>query len=180
VVVHSGIVEALENEAQLAAVLGHEIAHSVQEHSWRQHEYHKKSLTALKIGGAFAAGMGYGSIADITRMVEGAIRNGYARSLENQSDRLGLEYMAAAGYDPREAPRVWKVMSLKFGNQPTNFFWSSHDSNDVRRSYLMAELRNNYSNFDFESVRKNETEYGEIVKKLQDSVNKKNRLKVKY
>jgi predicted Zn-dependent protease len=37
---------------------------------------------------------------------------------------MGLEYMAAAGYDPREAPRAWKVMSKKYGDSPTNFFWS--------------------------------------------------------
>lgn len=90
---------------------------------------------ALRIGGAVAAAYGKRGIADLTILTEAAIRNGYQRSLENQADRLGIEHMLAAGYDPRQAPRVWKVMSLHYGDRRTNFFWSDHDNNTTRRSY---------------------------------------------
>ena len=42
VVVNSGLIEMLENEAQLAAVVGHEISHATHEHTWRQQQYHKR------------------------------------------------------------------------------------------------------------------------------------------
>jgi predicted Zn-dependent protease len=82
------------------------------------------------------------SLADIATMVNGAIVNGHQRNLENQSDRIGLQYMSAAGYDPREAPAVWKLMGKKTGVSATNFFWSAHDNEPTRRSYLMNELKN--------------------------------------
>ena len=180
VVVHSSMLNILENEAQLAAVMSHEIAHSIQEHSWRQHEYHKKALMALRIGGIVGAGFGGRAVADLTNMIEGAIRNGYSRSLENQADRLSLEYMLQSGYDIREAPRVWKVISLKYGDKPTDFFWSSHDSNTVRRSYLMAELRNNYSSLDYTNLKRTSDEYDRVAQLVRDATAKKRSLKVKY
>ena len=55
VVIHTSMISSLENEAQLAAVIGHEIAHSMQKHTYRQMEFHKKKLMALKIGAAVGA-----------------------------------------------------------------------------------------------------------------------------
>jgi hypothetical protein len=63
--------------------------------------------------------------------------------------------MAEHGYDPREAPRVWKVMAKVQGPHRTNFFWSNHDNESTRRSYLMNELKNNYSDLDYSKVQKN-------------------------
>jgi predicted Zn-dependent protease len=150
VLVYSPFFSILENEAQLAAIIGHEIAHATQEHTYRQMQYHKKKLTALKIGAAVAAAYGRYSVSDLAKLVEAAVRNGYSRSLEDQADRLGLEYMIAAGYDPRQAPRVWKLMTKQYGDQSTDLFWSSHSNNTTRRSYLMAELKNNYSDLNYE------------------------------
>ena len=159
VVVNSGLLSTLENEAQLAAVIGHEIAHATQEHTYRQSQYHKKALMALRIGGAVGAAYGGRAVADIANLTEAAIRNGYSRSLENQADRIGMGYMMAAGYDPREAARVWKVIALKIGDHPTNLFYSNHDNDTTRRSYLMAELKNNYSGTDFQSYKRDEPRF---------------------
>ena len=167
VVVHSGILTLLENEAQLAAVLGHEIAHATQEHTYRQLQYHQKELAALRIGAAVAAAYGKRNLANLATLAEAAIRNGYARSLENQADRIGMEYMIAAGYDPREAPRVWKVMAQKLGDHPTNFFWSNHDNNTTRRSYLMSELKNNYDTLDFDSYKHNSDGFSKVAGSLK-------------
>ena len=181
VVIHTSMISSLENEAQLAAVIGHEIAHSMQKHTYRQMEFHKKKLMALKIGAAVGAAYGGKAVMDLANLAEAAIRNGYSRSLENQADRVGTEYMLAAGFDPREAPRVWKVMTQKFGDHPTNFFWSSHDNNTARRSYLMAELKNNYSNLDFASYKKDSERFATAVVSLSAMYNPKSKkLKVKY
>jgi predicted Zn-dependent protease len=80
VVVHSGLIELLENEAQLAAVLGHEIAHSTHEHTWRQQQHHKGKRLAIGIAGAFAAGYGLNSLADLANLVNAAIVNALKES----------------------------------------------------------------------------------------------------
>jgi predicted Zn-dependent protease len=87
-----------------AAIVGHEIAHAVQEHSWRAQQHQTGTRTALAIGAAIAAAYGQGAISDALTLTQAALQNGYQSGLENQSDRLGLEYMVNAGYDPREAP----------------------------------------------------------------------------
>jgi len=170
VVIHSSMFDILENEAQFAAVVGHEIAHAVQEHSWRRQEHQKGKRTALAIGAVVAAAYGQPGVEDVLTMTMGAMQNGYARSLENQSDRLGLEYMVNAGYDPREAPQVWKAMTKKLGDRPTNFFWSNHDNNATRRSYLMSELRNNYAQLNYARFRTNSAEYQDVVSRVRAAV----------
>jgi len=178
VVVNSGLLEILENEAQLAAVMGHEIAHATQEHTWRQEQYHKKTRIGIALAGAVAGAYGLRSVADLANMVNGAIVNGHQRALENQSDRIGLEYMFAAGYDPRQAPTVWKLMVKKNGVSSTNVFWSNHDNEPTRRSYLMNELKNNYRDVDFTNLRMNSEEYSQIKAAVAAAKNPKRKLKV--
>jgi hypothetical protein len=178
VVVNSGLLQLLENEAQLAAVVGHEIAHSTHEHTWRQQQYHKKERFGIALAGAVAAAYGLKGLADVATMVNGAIVSGHQRNLENQSDRIGLQYMAAAGYDPRQAPAVWKLMAKKNGVSSTNFFWSNHDNEPTRRSYLMNELKNNYRDVDLVSLRTNAEEYSQIKVAVANAKNKKTKLKV--
>jgi Peptidase family M48 len=143
VVVNAGMFGILENEAQFAAVVGHEIAHATQEHTWRQMQFHKKKRIGLQIAAVVAAAYGKYSLSDVFTLTLAAIQNGYSRSLENQADRVGLEYMVSAGYDARQAPQVWKSMTKATGLHSTDFFWSSHDNHATRRSYLMNELKIN-------------------------------------
>jgi hypothetical protein len=180
VVVNSGMFDVLENEAQLAAVMSHEIAHATQEHSWRQANKDKKKRTAIKIGGMFAAAMGYSIVQDIANLTLAAMVNGYQRTLENQSDRVGLEYLVDAGYDPREAPQVWKLMAKKFGDQKSNFFYSSHENHMKRRTYLMIEIRNNYSQLDLNTMKRGTPEdFHKIAMLVENSSGKKKKDKKK-
>lgn len=161
VVIYAGMFDLLENEAQLATVVGHEIAHAIQEHSWRQQNYHRKKLAAMRVAGTIASifgGAGGAGAAVAASLFEGAIRSGYSRSLENQADRSALEAMLAAGYDLREAPRVWQLMTKAHGDGSTSF-WSSHDNNTTRRSYLMAELRMNYPDANYKTLVANKEQY---------------------
>jgi peptidase M48-like protein/uncharacterized protein DUF5666 len=180
VIVHSSLLTVLDNEAQPAAVLGHEITHTIEKHTWHELQYHKKERTALKIGGAVAAGFGAYGIEDAIKLTEAAIQNGYARSLENQADREGMQNMMAAGYDPREAANVWKAMARTMGGKPTNFFWSDHDNFTTRRSYLMAELRNNYAGIDFSSMKKDTDEFQKMAAAARAGTTSKKKIKVKY
>lgn len=161
VVVYAGMFDVLENEAQLATVVGHEVAHAIQEHSWRQHNYHRKKLAAMRVAGVIGSlfgGYSGAGVAAFTSLMEGAIRSGYSRSLENQADRAALESMLAAGYDIREAPRVWQQMTKAYGDGTTTF-WSSHDNHTTRRSYLMAELRMNYPETNYQTLITNKEQY---------------------
>ena len=139
------------------------------------------AIGLLMVLGAIVAvaATGNRNIGDLAKLTEAAIRNGYSRSLENQADRVGTEYVTAAGYDPREAPRVWKVMAKKSGDQRTNFFWSTHDNFVTRRSYLMAELRNNYPDVDFQSSIRSSERFSKVAGILLNEQQGKRRVKVK-
>jgi Zn-dependent protease with chaperone function len=178
VVVNSGLMEMVENEAQLAAVVGHEVAHATHEHTWRQQQFHKKKRIGIALAGAVASAYGMQSLADMATLVNGAIVNGHQRVLENQSDRIGLQYMIDAGYDPRQAPAVWKLMAKTNGVQATNFFWSSHDNAPTRRSYLMNELKNNYRDFDYSALRVNAEDYSRIKAAVTAANGQKKKIKV--
>jgi Peptidase family M48/Domain of unknown function (DUF5666) len=160
VLVHSGVFDILQNEAQLAFVLAHEISHAVEKHTWQAAHYHQKELIALRAGGALIPFGGFW-VADLTA---DGVKNQYVRSLENQADRVGLEWMLAAGYDIREAPASWQALSAKKGDGPINPFWSSHDNKTTRRSYLMVELRNNYPDVDFSKLKTDSEEFHHIAK----------------
>ncbi len=173
IVVFSPIFELLENEAQLASVLGHEIAHAIQEHLRRQRDHRRGELIAIRIGAIAAAAMGVNVVPDVLDMTANAIRNGYSRKLENQADRIGLEYMVAAGYDPREAPRVWKLMAENNSVLISQLFWGRHDNHTLRRSYLMAELRNNYADLNPNDIKRNEDEFQRMAQIVEGTINKK-------
>ena len=177
VVVHSGLMEMVDNEAQLAAVVGHEIAHATHEHTWRQQQYHKKKRFGIALAAMAASAYGMQSLADLATMVNGAIVSGHQRQLENQSDRVGLQYMLNAGYDPRQAPAVWKLMAKTNGVQATTF-WSSHDNAPTRRSYLMNELKNNYRDLDYTRYRTNAEEYARIKAAVVAASGQKKKTKV--
>jgi Peptidase family M48/Domain of unknown function (DUF5666) len=175
VLVHSGVFDILQNEAQLAFVLAHEISHAVEKHAWEARHYHQKELMALRAGGAFVPFGG----ALVANLAVDSIQSQYARSLENQADRVGLEWMLAAGYDIREAPASWKALSLKKGDGPINPFWSSHDNKTTRRSYLMAELRNNYSSVDFSKLKTDSGEFHHVAQIVTELEVKKKVTKAK-
>lgn len=179
VTVFTPMITTLENEAQLAFVMSHEIAHATQEHTLRQMEFHKKKRLLLAIGAAAAAGYGAYNVSDLLNLTSAAITNGYQRYLENQADRVGMEYMVAAGYDPREAPRAWKAMSLRHGDRATDIFWDSHDSNTTRRSYLMSELKVNHQSVDYGALRKDSDEFQRIKAAVNEMSNNKKKIKVK-
>jgi Peptidase family M48/Domain of unknown function (DUF5666) len=165
VIVHSGVFDVLENEAQLAFVLSHEISHAVEKHVWLQHQYHWNELIALRAGGAFIP---YGGSFAADLLAAG-FRSQYSRSLENQADRVGVEWMLAAGYDIREAPQSWKAVSRQKGDSAANPFWCSHDNNTTRRSYLMSELRNNHADVDYSNLKKDTDEFHRVANLVKEA-----------
>jgi len=154
VVVHTGLLAVLENEAQLATVLGHEIAHATHRHGYRGYKNQKK-MSWLKIG-AIAGGIAVGAATDKGwagalaglggGLAVSAVVSGHGRGLEDEADRVGLHYMVDAGYDPYQAPEVWHVFSRYTADQNAvqNFFFSDHSTHQARISNLTREINQHY------------------------------------
>src|SRR5262245_44736699 len=114
VVVYTGILPVAETEAGLATVLGHEIGHALARHSAER----MAQQQLVRLGQVAVAG----SIGDLSpeqqRQVMAVLGAGsqvgvllpFSRKHESEADHIGLILMAAAGYDPREAPRFWERM----------------------------------------------------------------------
>lgn len=168
VIIHHDVFNYIENEAQLAFLLSHEIAHATQEHQVRALNDRKKTRTWLKIGVIASYALGYGLLARTFAMTEQAMQAGYARSIENQSDRIGMANMIHYGYDPREAPRLWRVAAMIYGEDKTNFFWSDHSSRSERRSYLMLTLRNTYANLNYSELKKDSVEFQKVAAMIRE------------
>ncbi|WP_138995117.1 M48 family metallopeptidase [Larkinella sp. C7] len=112
VIVHTGLIKQLENEAQLAAILGHEIAHVTQRHHTKSYRT-GKDWQALADFGSTVTGYQTGSDvpAKLIQAAKDMYHSSYNREQETQADRIGLQYMFMAGYDPRQAAKVWSKLA---------------------------------------------------------------------
>ena len=143
--INTGLLGVLENEAQLAFVLSHEMAHVLQVHYRREIEETRGSRIGLTIAGV-AAGAFIGNAGVFMAQIGiASVVNGHQRELENQADRLGLQNVIEHGYDPREAPNFSRIMINRYGDRSTSKLWSNHDSSVIRGSFLTVQLMREYS-----------------------------------
>jgi predicted Zn-dependent protease len=143
-----GLLDKLENEAQLAGVLGHEIGHVVNRHAAQQLA---KSELGQKIAGsvgvAASRDMRHGMEASaVAAVVNKMMQLKYSRNDESEADQYGLEYMTQAGYDPRAMLGVMKILmeSSRGGQQPELF--QTHPQPEHRIERIQAYLDKNYPN----------------------------------
>ena len=135
VVVYSGILPVTKNETGLAVVMGHEIAHAIAGHG-----NERMSQELLRSAGSIGLMVALNEQPEETQAMWmtaygvgtqlGAILP-YSRLHESEADRLGLIFMAMAGYDPKEAPMLWERMSKIGGQEPPQIL-STHPSNQTR------------------------------------------------
>jgi predicted Zn-dependent protease len=139
IVVYSGILPVARNEAALATVLGHEMAHATSRHGAQRLLQENLAQTAMTGIALSISDMDY----DRQRAVMGALGAGakfgvlmpFSRGHESEADHIGLNYMARAGYDPRESIRFWKRMEESSRGQPPEFL-STHPSHGTRLQQL--------------------------------------------
>jgi predicted Zn-dependent protease len=143
IVVYTGILPVTENEAGLATVLGHEVAHAIARHGAQRVFQNSITQTAL-IGAAYSmSDMDYQKRQTIMGLLGAGAQYGvllpFSRSHESEADEMGLIYMARAGYDPRESITFWQRMNETGGSQPPEFL-STHPSHGHRIEDLKAFL----------------------------------------
>ena len=128
--IHSGILARMENEAQLATLLAHEMSHAIHRDSLTSYRDLKNKTAILSTMGVVASG--FGSYGDLAYMVGsiGVVSSiyGYSKELEEQADRFGLDRMYMAGYDPNEAPKLFSMMQhwLEINDIDEPFFFGTH------------------------------------------------------
>ncbi len=133
--VFRGLLNVAENQHQLATVIGHEVAHVTARHS------------AARVSTQLATQMGVSVLAQTTGMDPGLIGMGadllltlpYSRADETEADRLGLDYMARAGFDPRESVTLWHNMARASGGGPPELL-STHPAPDSRIRELQQRM----------------------------------------
>jgi len=137
VFITEGLLRHLKTEAEVAAVLGHEIGHVIARHS--SERLAKQQLTQGLVS-AVVLGSGDYSTAQIGQMVGGMINMKYGREDEIESDRLGLRVMAEAGYDPRAMIRVMEVLAQASGGSRQPEFMSTHPAPENRAARIREEI----------------------------------------
>ena len=120
--VHTGMFKVAENDDQLAAVMGHEVAHAIARHSAER--VSQGMLTQFGV-----AALGVATNTTYAQLAAQAATLGiilpYSRTQEAEADHIGLLYMAEAGYDPREAIALWQNFNELGGERPPEFL-STH------------------------------------------------------
>lgn len=143
VVFYTGILPITKDETGIAVVMGHEIAHAVAKHGNERMSQQlgiiaagvtidvlirdKPDLTRNLLMQSFGIGSALGTLA-------------YSRSHETEADKLGLIFMAMAGYNPKEAPKFWERMASMSGGGATLEILSTHPSNATRIKNLNEYL----------------------------------------
>ena len=144
IVVYEGILPVTQDEASLAIVLGHEIAHAVAKHSAEQMSKSSRSQTGLQIGSGILSAIGIDQ--GITSAATSIASQGlqlmnlkYSRDNESEADYMGLIFAAMAGYDPNVAVTFWQRMAAS-SSSSTPAFLSSHPSDEKRITDIQKHL----------------------------------------
>ncbi len=142
-----GLLAYINTEAELAAVLGHEIGHVTARHAVRQQS--AATVTGL-LGSVLAAGVGIQGAQDVVNVLGSALLQGYGREHELEADRLGAEYLARSGYDPQAMIDVIGILknqeqfevqqAKEEGREPHVYHgvFASHPSNDQRLQQVVG------------------------------------------
>ena len=134
IVVYTGILPLVVNDAGLATVLGHEVAHATAEHvAERIERQHLTRIASIIIAGGVAfTPSQYVHVMALLGVAGEAASLPFSRSQESEADHIGLVYMARAGYDPRQAVAFWKrMLRASKGKEPPEFA-SDHPSDQHR------------------------------------------------
>ncbi|MDX1513580.1 MAG: M48 family metalloprotease [Gammaproteobacteria bacterium] len=148
-----GLLALLNSEAELAAVLGHEIGHVTARHSVRQYTAQQAAGIGYTIGAILLPELRGAGAQNVASLLSGAIIRGYGRDHELEADGLGAEYLARSGYDPNAMLEVIGVLkdqevfevarAKREGREPNVYHgvFSTHPDNDTRLQEVVGKAR---------------------------------------
>ncbi|TFG87835.1 MAG: M48 family peptidase [Chromatiales bacterium] len=136
--IFTGLMQVTENQDQLAAVIGHEVAHVTQQHSLKR--VNREATTRVGVIAGTAVLGGGAGVGDVVAMgAQVGLSLPFSRGNETEADTVGLNYMAAAGFNPSESIQLWKNMGKKNKLGPPQWL-STHPSGDSRIQDLIRQL----------------------------------------
>src|SRR3954453_19553809 len=140
--VQTGLLSAIDNEAQLAGVMAHEISHVALRHGTNQaSKANLLQLPAMIAGAVIGNGGLLGQLAQVgIGLGFNSVLLKYSRDAEKQADLLGAQLMADAGYNPLEMARFFEKLAAQGGSRSATFF-SDHPDPGDRTRYVEEEVR---------------------------------------
>ncbi len=145
VYLHTGILARMDNEAQLATLLGHELTHVTNRHLVQEFRGIQNKTAAFAVFQTLTLPLGvYGLAAQLLGAVGlMAAVTGYSQDMEREADAEGLKAMIAAGYDPRESPKLFAHLKawVEEEKEPERFFFNTHPRLQERVESYEALLR---------------------------------------
>lgn len=148
VYVHTGILARLDNEAQLATLLAHELTHATHRHAVARVRAVQNKTAFISTVNVMAAPFGaIGAVVQLIGMV-GTIASvyGYSQEQEAEADRVGLALVVRAGYDAREAPKIFAHLKqwVEDEKKPEPFFFGTHPRLEERIASYAALLQGEF------------------------------------
>ena len=137
-----GLLKRLENEHEIAGVLGHEMGHVINRHSAKQMATQgllSGIIQAVVVGASDGSGGGMGT-AQIAQYVGSMVNMKFGRNDELESDKYGVHYMHEAGYQPEQMIKVMEILQQASGGQRQSEFSSTHPSPENRIIKIKEEI----------------------------------------
>lgn len=141
--VHSGMFNLVENQDQLAAVIGHEIGHVLAKHSNERASQEMAVNSGMALIQAMASpqsALGQTAFGLLGVGAEYGVLMPYSRLQESEADIIGVDLMAKAGFDPRQSINLWQRMDQAAQGQQTVEFLSTHPSHTTRTQDLQQHM----------------------------------------
>ena len=143
IAVFEGILDVASNQNELATVMGHEVAHVTARHANERASRGEFTDIGVYIA-AIVLGQGHSGLTHTAQQGLGAgaqlgVFLPHTRAQESEADVLGLEYMARAGFDPRESVELWKKMQKEHEDDAPPEFLSTHPSSETRIENLVSQ-----------------------------------------
>jgi len=141
--VHTGLLKVARNQDQLATVIGHEVGHVLAKHGAERVSDAYATELATQGAGVLLGAVTSPATQGLAMAALGVAGQGvvlkFSRSQESEADKLGLDLMAEAGFDPRESVSLWKNMAAASQGQPPEFL-STHPSHETRIADLEQRI----------------------------------------
>jgi predicted Zn-dependent protease len=142
---YKGLIDFVDNDSQIAAVLGHEVGHVVARHAAKRAGQQQATQLGVALGGAVLGGALSRDQQEAAMAVMGAgamygILLPFSRGNELEADKLGVDYMHSAGYDVKQSITLWQKMGAASTDRPTEWM-STHPDPNTRINELDAYIK---------------------------------------